>query len=80
MMTTRKSFRGRGNVETRGGFMSAISNDLNIANKFIKLVTNDAEGHEERLLNLAYNSLRKRVVRGLVAIQETVNKDKNADH
>jgi CheY-like chemotaxis protein len=59
-------------------FLKAISNDMNIASKFIKLISRDVKEKEERLLHLAYDSLRKRVAKGLVDIYQKFNKDKNA--
>jgi CRP-like cAMP-binding protein len=49
-------------------FLAAIFNDLNIANKFIKLITQYVKAQEERLLNLAYSSLRKRIAKALLDI------------
>ena len=51
-------------------FLAAISTDFTIAAKFIKLIARNVKEHEDRLLNLAYSSLRKRVARALVSIQE----------
>lgn len=50
-------------------FLAAMSNDFAIASKFIKLITQNVKEHEDRLLNLAYSSLRKRVAKALVSIQ-----------
>jgi CRP-like cAMP-binding protein/CheY-like chemotaxis protein len=60
-------------------FLTAVSNDLTIAGKFIKLITNNVKGQEERLLNLAYSSLRKRIAKALVFIQEKLSKNKGGD-
>lgn len=49
-------------------FLSAVYNDLTIATKFIKLITQNVKDQEERLLNLAYSSLRKRIAKALVII------------
>ncbi|RYY16727.1 MAG: cyclic nucleotide-binding domain-containing protein [Chitinophagaceae bacterium] len=49
-------------------FLNAIYNDLGIAAKFIALISKDVKEKESRLLNLAYDSLRKRVAKGLVDI------------
>ena len=45
-----------------------IYSDINIANKFIQIITQNVKEKEERLLNLAYSSLRKRVAKALVDI------------
>ena len=52
----------------REDFMQMIYSDINIANKFIQIVTQNVKEKEERLLNLAYSSLRKRVAKALVDI------------
>lgn len=49
-------------------FLQMMYGDMNIAAKFIKLITQNVKEKEERLLNLAYSSLRKRVARALVDI------------
>ena len=49
-------------------FLQMIYNDINIANKFIHIVTQNVKQKEERLLNLAYSSLRKRVAKALVEV------------
>lgn len=53
---------------TKDDFLQAVYNDMNIAGKFIKLITNNVREKEERLLHLAYDSLRKRVAKALVDI------------
>jgi CheY-like chemotaxis protein len=55
-------------------FLQAIYNDMTIASKFIKLITNDVKEKENRLLRLAYDSLRKRVARALVDVQQKFTK------
>ena len=52
----------------REEFMGMIYSDINIANKFIQIITQNVKEKEERLLNLAYSSLRKRVAKALVDI------------
>jgi CRP-like cAMP-binding protein len=49
-------------------FLHMIFNDMAIAAKFIHIITKNVKEKEERLLNLAYNSLRKRVATALVEI------------
>jgi CheY-like chemotaxis protein len=56
-------------------FLQAVYNDMNIASKFIKLITNDVKDKEDRLLRLAYDSLRKRVAKALVDVQQKFNKE-----
>ena len=54
-------------------FLSAVYNDMNIATKFIRLISRDVKEKEDRLLHLAYDSLRKRVAKGIVAIHQKFN-------
>jgi CRP-like cAMP-binding protein/CheY-like chemotaxis protein len=56
-------------------FLQAVYNDLNIASKFIKLISKDVKEKEERLMRLAYGSLRKRVAKALVDIHQKFNKE-----
>jgi CheY-like chemotaxis protein len=62
----------------KNDFLQAVYNDINIASKFIKLITNDVKEKEDRLLRLAYDSLRKRVARALVEVQQKFTKE-NSD-
>ena len=50
-------------------FMNAICQDMRIASKFIRLIAHNVREKEERLLQLAYGSLRKRVARALIDIR-----------
>jgi CRP-like cAMP-binding protein/CheY-like chemotaxis protein len=59
----------------REDFHHMVFGDLNIASKFIKIITKNVKEKEERLLNLAYSSLRKRVARALVSIREKFDID-----
>lgn len=56
-------------------FLAAISNDLTIAGKFIRLITKDVKDKEDRLLHLAYDSLRKRVAKALADIHQKFSRD-----
>jgi CRP-like cAMP-binding protein len=49
-------------------FLQMIYGDISIASKFIHIITQNIKEKEERLLNLAYSSLRKRVAKALVDI------------
>lgn len=49
-------------------FLQMIYSDISIAAKFIRIITQNVKEKEERLLNLAYSSLRKRVAKALVDI------------
>jgi len=50
-----------------------IYGDINVATRFIKIITQNVKDKEERLLNLAYSSLRKRVARALMDIHRKFN-------
>ncbi|MEI6946973.1 response regulator [Paraflavisolibacter sp. H34] len=57
----------------RDEFLQMVYGDINIAAKFIHIVTQNVKDKEERLLNLAYSSLRKRVAKALVDIHSKFN-------
>jgi len=59
----------------RDEFLSGVYNDIRIATKFIRLIAQNVQAKEERLLSLAYGSLRKRVAKALVDIQSKFNKE-----
>ncbi len=50
-------------------FFSLLYSNRDVAAKFIKLLSNNLQDNEERLLNLAYNSVRKRVADALLNLQ-----------
>ena len=54
----------------KSDFMKMIFGDMNIASKFIQMITRNVQEKEERLLSLAYSSLRKRVAKALIDIME----------
>ncbi len=57
----------------RDDFQNLIYGDITVATKFIRIITQNVKIKEERLLNLAYSSLRKRVAKALVDINEKFN-------
>lgn len=57
----------------REDFLQMIYGDMNVAAKFIKIITQNVKEKEERLLNLAYSSLRKRVAKALVDLHGKYN-------
>jgi CRP/FNR family transcriptional regulator, polysaccharide utilization system transcription regulator len=59
----------------RDEFQSLIYNNKEIANKFINILSRNVMDNEERLLKLAYNSVRKRVAEALVMLHDRYNKD-----
>jgi len=52
----------------RDEFIKLVSSDNQVARQFIRLLTRNVVGHEEKLINLAYNSVRKRVANGLLEV------------
>jgi CheY-like chemotaxis protein len=57
-------------------FLNSLYNDLTIASRFIRLISKDIKEKEERLLRLAYDSLRKRVAKGIVDIAQKFGPEK----
>jgi CRP-like cAMP-binding protein len=54
----------------RDEFLNALYKDINIATRFIRLIAQNVQEKEERLLQLAYGSLRKRVAKALLDIHK----------
>ena len=54
-------------------FLHMVYNDVGIASKFIHIISKNIKEKEQRLLNLAYSSLRKRVASALVEITSKFN-------
>lgn len=61
-------------------FTDAVYNDMAIATKFIRLVAQDVKEKEERLLRLAYDSLRRRIAKALLDIHGKFNKEDTAQN
>jgi len=61
----------------RDEFVNGVFNDITVATKFIRLIAQNVQEKEERLLSLAYGSLRKRVAKALVDIHAKFNKEEN---
>jgi CheY-like chemotaxis protein len=58
-------------------FLQMIYGDMSVAAKFIHIITQNVKEKEERLLNLAYSSLRKRVAKALVDLNTKYNEPGN---
>jgi CRP-like cAMP-binding protein len=56
-------------------FLSVVFRDERIAAKFIKIVAQNVQDKEDRLLSLAYSSLRKRVAGALIDIYSKFTKE-----
>ena len=60
-------------------FVQLISNDMQIARQFIKIIAHNILDKEEDLLNLAYNSVRQKVAYGLLQLHEKYNNAEEPD-
>ena len=60
----------------REEFLSLFTNDAQVSKHFIKLITKNVFEKEEALINLAYNSLRKKVAFGLIRVLEKYRNEK----
>lgn len=58
----------------KSDFYALLNTDAQVAKSFIKLLSRNLAEREEALLNLAYNSLRKRVANGLLNVYEKFKK------
>ncbi len=54
----------------KNDFLSLIFTNTQVAKQFIKIISNDVVEKEEALLNIAYNSLRKKVAYQLLQVYE----------
>lgn len=54
----------------REDFLQLVSNDIETARSFIKIVTENIREKEDSMLNIAYNSLRKKVAFALMQLYE----------
>lgn len=60
----------------REDFMKMIYCDMNIAGAFIRIMSNNLKEKEDRMLQLAYGSLRRRVAKALIEIQHKFSREK----
>jgi CheY-like chemotaxis protein/CRP-like cAMP-binding protein len=61
-------------------FFALMWNNRDVANKFIKLLADSLQEKEERLLHLAYDSVRKRVADALLTLQERYDSQNGDGH
>lgn len=66
------------NIIGREDFEILINNNKKVAHKFIKLLAHNATEKEEQLINLAYNSLRKRVADAIVTLLKKYKKEEQS--
>ncbi|GHA57185.1 response regulator [Pontibacter akesuensis] len=57
-------------VISKEDFFLLLHNNRLVANKFIKILSDNLAEREERLLRLAYNSVRKRVAEALIFVEK----------
>lgn len=63
----------------REDFEILINNNKKVAQKFIRLLAQNVSEKEEQLINLAYNSLRKRVADALITLLRKYKKEDASD-
>ena len=56
-------------------FLMLVSGDSQIAKQFIRIIAHNVLDKEESLLNLAYNSLRKKVAYQLLQVFDKFKKE-----
>ncbi len=59
----------------KSDFYALLNSDAQVSKRFIKLLSHNLVEREEQLLNLAYNSLRKRVANGLLHVYDKYKKN-----
>jgi len=63
----------------RQDFEILVNNNKKVAQKFIKLLAHNVSEKEEQLINLAYNSLRKRVADSILTLSKKYKEEGNKD-
>jgi CRP/FNR family cyclic AMP-dependent transcriptional regulator len=63
----------------REDFEILINNNKEVAHKFIKLLAQNVAEKEEQLINIAYNSLRKRVADAIITLLKKYKKEDRSD-
>lgn len=61
----------------KSDFLTLIYSSKDMARKFIKMLSNNLEDMENRLLDIAYQSVRQRVANALLKINEKLQDEKN---
>ena len=61
-------------VIPKSDFLALLGSDSTVAQTFIKMLSRDVTEKEERLVALAYNSLRKRIATGLLQVYDKFKK------
>jgi len=63
----------------RDDFEILINDNKKVAHKFIKLLAHNVSEKEEQLINLAYNSLRKRVADSIITLSKKYKEEEKSD-
>jgi CRP-like cAMP-binding protein len=63
----------------KSDFLTLIYSSKDVARKFIKMLSNNLEEMENRLLDIAYQSVRQRVASALLKIKERLTQDDKKD-
>lgn len=66
-------------IISREDFEILINNNKTVAQKFIKLLAQNVAEKEDQLINLAYNSLRKRVADAIIALSKKYKEEGHPD-
>jgi len=66
-------------ITGREDFEILVNNNKEVARKFIKLLAHNVSEKEEQLINLAYNSLRKRVADAIITLLKKYKKEEHTD-
>ena len=61
-------------VIPKSDFLAILGSDSMVAQSFIKMLSRDVTEKEEKLMSLAYNSLRKRIATGLLQVYDKFKK------
>lgn len=66
-------------IISREDFDILVNNNKRVAQKFIKLLAQNVSEKEEQLINLAYNSLRKRVADAIITLSKKYKEEGHTD-
>lgn len=61
----------------KSDFLQLINNDRQVSLQFISMLSHNIREKEEKLLNLAYNSLRKKVAKGIITVIDKFKEQKH---
>jgi CRP-like cAMP-binding protein len=67
----------RVSIIPKSDFLTLLYSSKDIARKFIKILSNDLDDMENRLLDIAYQSVRQRVANALIKMTSKLNENSN---